>query len=234
MERIEAMTMQPVTNLHDIRRFLSTYGQGPQPWASSEEALDKLYRILLEHQADDGFWRNLAGLVRRLEDRGVRPAILAGSDVVGREAADALVQALRAALGRAGVRLGGRAAFARSCRTATPLAGFMLLGLAVACKDKEKDKENDNESEELCAEAEDLGLSEDDGQIYCELVDMIDAADLRDSEREDLMECLPDMSAAEWEELLSDWSEMSDSDVEDEMQALSWTDCTMRDSSGLH
>jgi hypothetical protein len=227
MERIEGMTTQPVTNLHDIRRFLSTYGQGPQPWASSEEALDKLYRILLKHEADDGFWRNLAGLVRRLEDRGVRPAILAGSDVVGREAGDALVQALRAALGRAGVRPGGRAAFARSCRTATPLAGFMLLGLAVACKE-------DKASDEQCAEAEELGLSEDDGQIYCELVDMIDAADLSDTQREDLMECLPDMSAAEWEELLSDWSEMSDSDVEDEMQTLSWTDCTERDSSGLH
>ena len=217
------MTTQSIARLHDIRRFLSPYGQDPHPWAPSEDALDRLYQILQEREGDDAFWRDLAGLVRRLEDRGVNPVILAGSEVVGRDAADALVQDLRAALRLSGVGSGGRAAFARNCRRPTPLAGFMLLGLAVACKDKEP--------EELCAEAQEQGLSEDDGQVYCDLVDMIDAADLSDSERERLMECLPEMSASEWEELLSDWSQMGDTGVEWEMSAMSWSECESRTMS---
>jgi hypothetical protein len=221
------MNAPRVSSLHDIRHFLSRYQDAPEPWASSEQALDRLYGLLLERQSDDAFWRDLAGLVRCLEDQQLRASLLASAEEMEPQATDALLVALRAALRKANGPSQARAAFARSCRTAPPLAGFLLLGLAVACTDKA-------EEAGLCQEAEDLSLGADEGQVYCELIDMIDASNINEYDKESLLECLPDMTHAEWEDLLSDWAEMSEGEVLDEMGNLAWSDCTERSGGDVH
>ena len=90
------------------------------------------------------------------------------------------------------------------------------------------------DTSETCAEAEEHGIGVDASEIFCELVDMIEAADLNQTERDDLMDCLPEMSEEEWADMLSDWSSMSDDEVRHEMRVLSWTDCETRDDSDLH
>ena len=69
------MNAPQVSSLHDIRHFLSRYQDAPEPWASSELALDRLYELLLERQSDDEFWQELARLVRRLEDQQLRASL---------------------------------------------------------------------------------------------------------------------------------------------------------------
>jgi hypothetical protein len=228
------------TNLHDIRRFLSCHGHGAQPWSSSGEALDQLVGLLEDRAQDETFWKDLSGLLHTLEDRRISPALFSTQDVVSPEAVDALVTAIQDALATAKDRHSSRTAYARGCKTASSLAGFLLLGMAVACGNDDADdtgKDGDSgsaASSEDCAEAVEHGIEGDAAEVFCELIDMIEAADLDEYEREDLMSCLPDMSEAEWSDMLSDWSSMSDEDVEHEMKVLSWTSCETRDDSDLH
>ena len=228
---------QSATSLHDIRRFLSRHGHGAQPWNSSGEALDQLVGLLQDRAQDQTFWKDLSELVHRLEDRRVSSALLSKHDVVSPEAVDALITAIQEALGPQDDRHSSRTAYARTCKTASSMAGFLLLGMAVACGSDDADdtgKDDDAGSTEICAEAEEHGIGVDASEIFCELVDMIEAADLNQTERDDLMDCLPEMSEEEWADMLSDWSSMSDDEVRYEMRVLSWTDCETRDDSDLH
>ncbi len=211
---------RPTTSLHDIRRFLSCHGHGAQPWTSSGEALDQLVGLLEDHAQDETFWKDLSGLVHRLEDRRVSPALFSAHDVVSPEAADALVTAIREALGTTKDRHSSRTAYARGCKTASSLAGFLLLSMAVACGEDEK--------EGVCDEAADNGIKGDSAEIYCDLVDLIDAADVSSDTKNGILDCLPDVDEEEWADMLDDWSRMKDEYVEDQMWMLAHTDCETR------
>jgi hypothetical protein len=215
--------MHSPTTLSDIRSFLAIQRHGPPPWSPSEAALDGLLGLLVEKQESDLFWEQLAELSRRLQDRQLHRELVTGSDVLGFHTTDELLRALRESLrAHQGEQRGSP--FARQQSNPRSIAGLLMLGLAVACGQPGEDSGSD-EGDDACQEAADNGITGEDSDLFCQLVDMIEASGLGSSDKEALLECLPEMGVSQWELLLTNWASMADQEVEEQMENLAESEC---------
>jgi hypothetical protein len=237
--------MQSPTTLADIRLFLVEQRCGSPPWSTSEATLDGLFGLLVRERESDRFWDRLAGLTRRLQDRQLHRDLISGSDVLGNHTTDDLLRALRVSLrAHQGQRPG--VGFARDQRNPQSMAGLVLLGLAVACGgDKADDtaassddtsaSQSDDSGgsgtddsglgDSACQEAADNGITGADSEIFCQLVDLIEASGLSEADKQALLDCLPDMLSVQWQVLLDNWAKMDEVQIEEQMENLANSEC---------
>lgn len=213
------------TSLGDIRRFLDSQGDPLPPWSSGEQALDALHARLAARRADPAFWAALAPLLRRLQDRRVRPELVRGGEVLDGARVEELLEALRESL--AAARPGGARAWARGGPKLRAVAGFALLGAAAACDGEDKD------SAVTCYEATTSGVTDAaEVEVYCALVDLIRDAELSEADETRLLECLPAISAPERAALLEMFTEMDEDELARQLVALSYDSPCYEDTGG--
>ena len=204
------------TTLIEIRDFLEAHGGGPGPWSSSESAIDGLLELLRERADDDDFWQELTGLIGRLHDARVHPRLLGGSDLVDGATTAELVAKLRTALPQQPTPARGWGA---SLRGAGALAAFLVLGTAVSCQPSLGGGDGDPD----CPEAP-AGLTEGNAEVYCELADFVNEADVSEATRDDVFDCLPEMSNAERLDLLDAFRDYTDEELATALEELA-LDC---------
>ena len=218
------------TSLLEIRNFLEAERAAPEAWAAPEASLESLYALLVERRDDALFWSRLRLLALRLEDHRVDLGRLRHSEALGYATVDKLLTDLRADLHAIAppAAVSWKRVLSGSLR-ATSLAAFLLLGTAAAsCDDGDPydtggDASADTGSDtdtSLCAEAVAEGISGDDGQAYCDLVDIINAASLTGEQRAALLDCLPNLDAAYRETLLEAFASMSDTEIATHLQQM--------------
>ncbi len=206
----------PPTTLQEIRRFLAAHSEAQAPWSSSGETLQALYNVLHRHREEDRFWQDLGALVRRLEDRGVHPSLIQGREAYDHRAMDSLLVDLREALPRGDETAGSVSSWARSSLMAPALAAFTLLGVAAGCTvpmTSGDDDDNDATPVELCDQAEALGYGEEEGQVYCELLEIIDGSSASKSDKIDVIDCLETLSSIRREELLTQFQTATEEEL---------------------
>lgn len=196
------------TSLMEIRRFLEAEKAAPPPWAAPQSNVEALYALLEEKRDDDLFWHRLRSLVQRIEDSRVDLVRLGFCEALGYSTVEKMLADLRADLrvGRDATSKPWKQAIASSLR-ATALAGFLLLGVASAACD-----------DELCDEADYAGISGEDGQTYCELVDIIESSSLSSGDKRDMLDCLPELDASYREQLLATFQRLDDGEVASELR----------------
>lgn len=213
------------TSLGDIRRFLDSQGDPLPPWSSGEQALDALHARLAARRADPAFWAALAPLLRRLQDRRVRPELVRGGEVLDGARVEELLEALAESL--AAGRPGGARAWARGGPKLKAIAGFALLGAAAACDGEGKD------SAVTCYEATTSGVTDAaEVEVYCALVDVIRDAELSESDETRLIECLPSISATERSNLLDEFANMTEAELADYLVGLAYSSPCYEDTGG--
>lgn len=205
-------SIQPVnTVLHDIRSFLDTHGHPVPAWSPAQTPLEALYRLLRDRRGDDALWSDLNALTRAVAEARLRPDhALDAADV-----SDLLAElrhALEESPGRDPLPLRRWAATA----PIAALSGFLLLGAAMGCTTPGNDDDDDDDSavaEQACQEAIDHEIPQAEQDVFCQLVDLIEGASVGDGTREQLMECLPELSAEQREELLDAFVAASDEEL---------------------
>lgn len=210
------------SSLSDIHAFLVTHHAAPPPWSSPRARLDALLALLQENRDNDGFWLSLSQLLRRLEDRRISPALIDGNEALDGASLEDVLTALRQVLHTPSSM--GLSVF----RQLRPLVGFAVLGIALfGCGDK---------SEQDCDEADGLGLSEDATSVYCALLTLINESDGTDADKNDLIDCLPDLSDARRAELLAEFETASDQELADLIASMaSGSECFEDDETwGTH
>jgi hypothetical protein len=210
------------TSLHQIRAFLDRHGAATPAWSEPERAVDALYELLRARRDDPAFWADLADLTRRLDDARVRPELVEGSEVLGLESVDHLLAELRTALPStdrgprtarewigAGIGLGA-------------LASFLLLGTSIGCPAPDHPGVNDDDDEYTpCTEATDAGIQDEAEQrVFCDLVDLIESAEIPPGVRDDLLACLPELGAEERSDLLDEFENASEEELADLLEEL--------------
>ena len=215
------------TSLHHIRAFLDRHGASTPAWSEPERALDALYDLLRARRDDPAFWADLADLTRRLDDDRVRPELIDGSEALGLESVDHLVAELRAALPT--VDRGPRTAreWVGAGLGLGALASFFLLGASIGCPapihpDVNDDDDDDDSTEYTpCAEATDAGIQDEaEQQVYCDLVDLIESAEIPPNIRDELLDCLPLLGAELRSELLDEFENASEEELADLLAQL--------------
>ncbi len=204
-------SIQPVsTVLHDIRSFLDDHDHPVPAWSPAHTPLEALYRLLRDRQGDDALWSDLTALTRAVAEARLRPDhALEPADV------DDLLAELRHTVG--GPSGGDPLPLRRWAATApiAALSGFLLLGAAMGCTTPGNDDDDDDSAvvEQPCQEAIDHEIPAAEQDVFCQLVDIIEAASVGDGTREQLMECLPELSAEQREELLDAFLAASDEEL---------------------
>ena len=212
------------TSLHHVRDFLLTQGDATPQWSTGAEAVDALYALLRERRDDEAFWSELAGLLERLEDSRVRPDLIRGADVLGGAAVGQLLAELRAALPAADAPSDVRSWISASS-SAGVLAALLLLGSAVGCVPQlNGNPSDDDDAVETCDEAIEQGYQAETADVYCELIDLVRSADTSISVREDVLDCLPTLSAEYRESLLALFRTYDEETLAEALQALAWSD----------
>jgi len=210
--------MSHPTTLHDIRTFLATHGQHVEAWSPSNKPLDALVGLLAERRDDERFWRDLSGLTRRIENERVNPSVFAGCEALGGGDVDRLLRELREAM-PADSDTGPVATRSWAATlNATALAGFVLLGAMVGCDDPVQEGEGACEA----AEVYDI-VGEDEQEVFCELVAIIDDSSSSDWVYETLMECIPTLSEDLRSSLLDDFLEASDDELASLLEELAYS-----------
>ena len=195
--------------LHDIRSFLVAHDHAVPPWSPTHTPLEMLYGLLRQRSGDDTFWRDLCVLVRSVDANRTRPAgALSDLDV------DGLLDELRTAMGD---DHGSPPPSMRRWAATSPIAalsGFLLLGAAMGCSGTTEDDDDDSASQQaLCQEAEDHEIPQVEQDVYCQLVDIIEASSPSNDVRDELMECLPEISAEQREALLDAFLAATDEEL---------------------
>lgn len=214
------------TSLIDIRRFLRSHATEPAPWEKPKRVVDHLYRTLRGKRGDDRFWSDLRKLTRDLEDHRFDPDALRGTTAIKDATVDNLIEDLRTSL--SGTEENSSAArWAAGAVAGSALLGFVFLGYSIGCTgsdddddsgssttqtddDVDDDDDNDTGSTDDCDEAKDAGVTGEDADVYCDLVEIVMAADIPASYKTDFLECLPTMSASYRESLLETFQTMED------------------------
>lgn len=174
------------TSLLDIREFLRAEGARTKPWELAATAVDSLYDLLELRSDDDAFWRRLKDLTRRLEDRRFDAARLCRGELLGGATLDRLLDELKRGVGDQGPRPGPVRRWIGTALGSSALLGFMLLGTAFGCDDDE------SSGPRVCAdEVEEFGIPAGEQGVYCELFDIIQNSNLSQSDKDDLLDCLP-------------------------------------------
>jgi hypothetical protein len=183
--------------LHDIRSFLRTHGHEVPPWGPAHAPLDVLYRLLRRRHADDALWNDLSTLTST-----VATSRRSSGGALSHAAIDGLLDELRHTLGQDTTTVP-----LRRWATTAPIAalsGFLLLGAAMGCTTPGNDDDDDDSAtqEAICQEAIDHEIPEAEADVFCQIVDIIESSSGNDAIREQLMECLTDLSADQRQELL--------------------------------
>jgi hypothetical protein len=222
------------TSLIDIRSFLAAHGCAPAPWEKSENVVDRLFQALCQRQGDKRFWADLKTLVGRLDDERFNVSAMKGSSVFHDATLDKLVDDLRFSIngGSESNTLSGLRKWVASSATTTALLSFLLLGVSTSCLDADSDDSNDSGAEttdddvfdydnnasdddtyDLCDEAVADDIIGYQGEVYCDLIDVINDADITDEFKQDLLDCLPDLDATSRVFLLNLFENMSDEEI---------------------
>jgi hypothetical protein len=216
--------IEKTSSLYEIREFLYRENCAPPPWVAPESAVEALYALLSERRGDDRFWSELKELTTRLADRRFDPSHFGSCDVLSHVTVDRLIDDLRAELGNQSGDCSGRSLGHWLCNTvgAAALAGFLLLGTAVGCDDGGGGESSDNESQggALCVDAVTAQVEGADGEIFCELVNIVNTSALSDQTRSVLLDCLPDLDAMYRAQLLETFETMADPDLADYLTSM--------------
>jgi hypothetical protein len=213
-------TPPPATSLLEVRDFLLAHSAAPAPWSSASAAIDALYALLRARRADPAFWTDLEGLLHRLEDARVRRSLIRGGELLDGATVGALLADLREALPALGSGPTSARSWSSGASAAGALAAFLLLGTAVGCAPMGAEAQFDSD----CADAEEFELDEYHSETYCELVFMVDSADVSSSVRADVLDCLPGLSAAYRENLVEVFRTYSDLQLTRALEALAGSD----------
>jgi hypothetical protein len=205
------------TSLLEIRRFLEAEKAAPSPWAEPSESLESLYALLVARRDDPLFWSRLQDLVLRLEDHRADLSRIGNSEAFGYATVEKLLEDLRADLcgNTVSAPISWKTALSSSLR-ATSLAAFLLLGAATASCGGDSEPDLDG----LCDEAVANGVSGTEGEVYCDLVDIINGSTLSGAAKADLLDCLPDLDALYRAQLLDDFQTMDDAEIAAYLQEM--------------
>lgn len=95
---------------------------------------------------------------------------------------------------------------------------ILALGLAAGCGDRGGEDDDDagsDSGEPLCAEATELGYEGLSAEVYCDLLDYVEASELSSEDKALLAECLHDKYVdSEREALLEQFQGASEDDLE--------------------
>jgi hypothetical protein len=212
----QAPTVNPL--LHDIRSFLRDHDHPVPAWSPAETPLAALYRLLRQRQGDDALWNDLTTLTRTVAESRLNPdGALARADV------DDLLAELRNTLGedRASVPLRRWAASA----PIAALSGFLLLGAAMGCTTPANDDDDDDSAfqQNMCTAAIENEIPASEADVFCQIVDIIEASSANDAIREQLMECLPELSAEQRQELLDAFLTASGEELADLLEQTAYS-----------
>jgi hypothetical protein len=172
-----------------IRDFLRQQGAEIAPWSSAKTAIDGLFAVLDSRGGDERFWRELKELVLNLDDDRFKPSSPGGAAIVSEGQVDLIIEQLEESMLRAGGAdpNGATSAWLRASPPPGALLAFLLLGSSLGCSDP-------------CVERAVEDGVEGDLYTYCELVALINDADIPWNIRINLLDCLPrlDESARYW------------------------------------
>ena len=206
------------TTLHEIRHYLNTCGCAPPPWSDARTQVDALYTLLREKRGDDPFWQGLSGLAVRLEDARVSPSLIEGSEVLGGGRVDQLIDDLRSSLPVNGAGPRDTRSWTASSIGITALAAFALLGTSLGCEPIGPIGPN------ACDEAVDAGVqTAAAADVYCEIVDIIQDADVHENLKASLLECLPEYANDEREDLLDAFVDADDDQLVELLEDMAWS-----------
>jgi len=240
------------TTLSTIRDFLRAERREPPPWAPPTRAVDELYAMLTERRDDDLFWARLGDLASRLADRRFCSAALARVEALDGATVDRLLEDLRASIGGASEPRRTLKDWLGSAISVAALTGFLLLGTAAGCaeddddqgsdsdvdsdsdSDSDTDSDTDTDTDDLCDEAIGHGFSGAEGEIYCDLIEIIEEADVADWIKQQLYECLPELDADYRANLLEQFQSMSDAELAAYLQDMVAYGGVCYDDTGTH
>jgi hypothetical protein len=206
------------TTLNTIRDFLAAQGSDTPAWSPAERAIDGLLELLRQRKEDPEFWTALEGLVTNLQDSRVAPELVEGSELLDGATLGQLLKELRAALPSDEAPATARG-WASGLGAIQALAAFVLLGTAVGCPPVRGPA-----TPATCSDVEQLGLSEEDGQVYCDLLELVSGADIEDYEQTLLRDCLQEMSSTRRQQLLDSFEGLSEEELADELIWLAESD----------
>lgn len=209
-----APTVNPL--LHDIRSFLQTHDHPVPPWSPVETPLTALYRLLRQRHGDDALWSDLAALTRTVAASRLRP-----DGALARAEVDDLLNELRHTLAEDDPAVPMR----RWAATApiAALSGFLLLGAAMGCTTPANDDDDSSNEQAICTEAIDHEIPEAEADVFCQIVDIIESSSGNDAVREQLMECLPELSAEQRQELLDAFLTASEAELADLLEETAYS-----------
>jgi hypothetical protein len=214
-ELMDALAARPST-LSEIRDVLAAEAgrDAPAPWAGSSAALDGLYALLRRRRGDDALWGRLEDLAARLDRRRFDPSASERGELLGERTQARLMAALRRDLADAPAS-GWRGWLARGAG-ASALTAFLILGGAVGCQNDCDDLGDDT----TCDAAVDQGLTGEEARDLCNLVEVVEAADVSSGLRDEILRCLPWLDRAYRAELLDSFCGLSDADLADRLESL--------------
>jgi len=107
----------------------------------------------------------------------------------------------------------------------SPGALVELAWIVVASVHASDDDDDDDSAATLaCEEALEHEIPEAEQDAFCQLVDIIEASSSSDEVREQLMECLPELSAEQREQLLDAFLEASDEDLAELLESIAFSE----------
>lgn len=229
--------MPQTTSLTEIRDFLAAEGCAPEPWSTPEAALQRLYALLVERNDDERFWARLKELTRRLDRGRFDPSALPEFETLGSAAVDRLVDDLRKSLGDGdGDKSQRTLGQWLSSNAGMALVAFLMFGISISCADDEPEPEPtwtvNNWSCQAQADYYDI-TDDDERDRLCSLGDYVNGADVYDSDKNLMLDCLPDLSAAYRMELLDQFQNATAEELNDILTEMTaWGGTCEEDYSG--
>jgi len=199
-------SLAKTTDLLVIRAFLAEHRCAVPPWEKPARVVEQLYAALREKRSDREFWSGLKDLLARLEDRRFHPPAVSGSCALSGTTLATLIDDLQQALNHGSSNGDFRLWIRRSVGAAALLA-FLLLASAVA-QAGQKPAAGDG----LFTPEKPFAAAVD-GQIYNELLEVIEAAEMPAWVKMDLLECLPELDGAYRETLLDLFAEGNEAEL---------------------
>ena len=222
------------TTLGTIRSFLRAERREPPPWAPPTRAVDELYALLRERRDDDLFWARLRDLAERLQDHRFSSEALARAEAIDGNTVDRLLDDLRASLDGNEEQRRTLKDWLGSAISGAALAGFLLLGSATACEegdddtgadsdadsDSDSDSDSDTDNYDTCAAAITEGFTGETAEVYCDLIVIINDADISASDKQELLDCLPELDADYRQWLLEHFDTLTEQQIADYLEDM--------------
>ncbi len=211
-----------MTTLQTVRSFLSAESTEPAPWAPAGAPLDSLYALLRARRDDTAFWASLSDLLTALKDDRVRPDLIDGSELVDHASMRELLAALRELVPAGSSAPPTARSWLAGSNAVQGLVGFLLLGTAVGCPPV---RDDDDSAEPLCDEATEEGITGEEGQVFCDLVEIIQDSSIASTSKADLLDCLPELAVARRVQLLAMFQDLEGEELADALYKLQWGEC---------